>query len=79
MITPARREAAGAPEKVTVAAHELFRDHLRSLLTDDDLDDLDDLIEVDPGDFNPPSRKKDAELARTLAILDDIEMKGGKA
>ena len=36
---------------------------------------------IDRGDFNPPSRLKDRELNRTLAILDEIEssLKGGKA
>ena len=44
-----------------------------------DEDALDEMIEVDRFDINSPSRLKDAELARTLAILDEIEVKGGEA
>ncbi len=39
----------------------------------DEIDrDLDEMIEVDPGDFNPPSRRKDSELARMLDLLDNL-------
>ena len=36
--------------------------------------------DFDPGDFNPPSRLKERDLNRTLAILDEIasNLKGGK-
>lgn len=43
--------------------------------------DFDDRVESDPGNFNFPSRLKDRELNRTLAILDEIEnnKEGGQA
>ena len=60
---------------VTVDQHMQFQMGLHS---DDQEDDFDDQIEVDRADFCPPSRKKDKELSRTLSILDELEMKGGK-
>ena len=47
---------------------------MNSLLPDDLasdlLDEIDDHLLADPGDFNPPSRRKDDELNRVLGILD---------
>ena len=51
----------------------LVSDHNRRSLDSE----LDAHLEADPGDFNPPSRRKDAELNRVLAILDEIEEEGG--
>lgn len=36
-------------------------------------DDLDDMIQVDPYAGDPPSKRKDKESARLLAILDNLE------
>ena len=37
----------------------------------------DDLINVDPFNGDPPSKRSDKELARTLAILDSLERGNG--
>ncbi len=55
----------------------LDRHFARCISTDnrgvDEIDrELDEMIQVDPGEFNPPSRRKDTELARMLAILDNL-------
>ena len=66
------------PKRVTVEGHEDFR---HSLLTDgdlDEIDEIDDLLEVDPFIPNPPSRRSDRELARVLAILDNLQTGGIK-
>ena len=55
---------------VTVDEHQHFQ---RSLQAAEESD-------FDPGVFNPPSRLKERDLNRTLAILDEIasNLKGGK-
>lgn len=55
---------------LTIAEHQAFREALNQPVAEDDFDDL---IEVDPHDFNPPSRRSDRELNRMLSILDSIE------
>ena len=40
----------------------------------DDIDD--DLINVDPYAGDPPSKRSDREIARTLAILDSLQERG---
>ena len=57
----------------TVSVH-----FLRSTLTDerggDEIDrDLDEMIQVDPYNGDSPSKRKDSELTRVLAILDSLE------
>jgi hypothetical protein len=47
-----------------------------SLLNQEDIDEIDDLLEVDPYVPNPPSRRSDRELSRVLAILDNINSGG---
>ena len=59
---------------VSVNDHAHFR---HCISTDDrgvdEIDrELDEMIEVDPGDFNPPSRRKDSEVARMLELLDNL-------
>ena len=39
--------------------------------------DLDEMIQVDPYNGDPPSRRKDRELARVLSILDSLEVVRG--
>lgn len=59
------------PRKISIEDH---RDWQHSLLTPADEDDIfDDLLEVDPYVPNAPSRRSDKELARVLAILDNLQ------
>jgi len=51
----------------------LTSDHNRRSLESE----LDEHTEADPGDFNPPSRRKDAELDRVLSILDSLDKREG--
>lgn len=56
---------------------------LRCLIVDergvDSIDrDLDLMIEVDPYNGDPPSKRKDSELARVLSILDSLEVERGE-
>ncbi|MES2659275.1 MAG: hypothetical protein V4689_11710 [Verrucomicrobiota bacterium] len=46
---------------------------IEGLLSDTDLDDLDDMIVVDPYNRAPSSRKSDKSLDRLLRILDELE------
>ena len=39
--------------------------------------ELDEMIEVDPYDGDPPSRRSDKELGRVLSILDSLEAERG--
>lgn len=39
--------------------------------------DQDDLLEVDPYSGEPPSKRKDSELARVLLILDSLDDERG--
>lgn len=42
-------------------------------------DDLDERIVIDPFNGDPPSKRKDAETARLLAILDSLPMERGES
>ena len=53
-------------------ADPLTADERRSVTDDRREDDLDDLIEVPWPEVNPPSRRKDSELARVLDLLDNL-------
>ena len=53
-------------------ADPLTADERRSVTDDRREDDLDDLIEVPWPEVNPPSRRKDSELARMLDLLDNL-------
>ena len=55
---------------LTVNEHQAFREALNPARPDKDFDDL---IQTNPYDFNPPSRRSDKELSRVLSILDSIE------
>lgn len=57
--------------RLTVAGHHAWRESLSAQQTADD--DFDDLIEIDPFNGDPPSKRKDSELARVLAVLDSLE------
>lgn len=50
------------------------REMLGGLVTQHDFDDID--LEVDPYNGDPPSKRKDSELARVLSILDSLEERG---
>jgi len=56
--------------------------HTKCIFTDSqgrDLIDLDDLIEVDPYNREPSSRKSDKSLSSLLSILDNLQTgKDGK-
>ena len=41
-------------------------------------DDLDDLIEIDPYNGDPPSKRSDKQLAGVLAILDSLDERGSR-
>jgi hypothetical protein len=67
-------------QPVTINDHAHFRRSLGDvgkLVSDDDLDDidaeLDEMIQVDPYNGNPPSRRKDREISRVLGLLDSLE------
>lgn len=54
---------------------------LRSIQTDaqgrDEIDrELDEMIEVDPFNGDPPNKRSDKELDRLLSILDSIDERG---
>ena len=43
----------------------------------DDIDrELDEMIEVDPFNGDPPNKRSDKELSRLLSILDSIDERG---
>jgi hypothetical protein len=67
-------------QPVSINDHADFRRSLADvgrLISDDDLDDidaeLDDMIQVDPYNGDPPSRRKDREISRVLGLLDSLE------
>ena len=47
-----------------------------SLLTPADLDDLDELMQLDPYAGDPPSKRSDKETDRLLSILDSLDERG---
>jgi hypothetical protein len=61
--------------RVSVEDHKAFRDSLtdRSAAWDEIDDHLDEMIQVDPYNGNPPSRRKDREISRVLGLLDSLE------
>lgn len=63
---------------VSVADQEAFQ---RSICKPRDIDpidaELDDGIQVDPYNGDPPSKRKDSELNRVLSILDSLERGNG--
>ncbi len=65
--TPARR--------VSIDQHADWRDTFEPLPADE-IDD--DLIARCPYEIDPPSKRSDKEIARTLAILDSLEERGEK-
>ena len=64
-----------AQGRAPLAVELLASDHSRRSLESE----LDEHLQADHGDFNPPSRRKDAELSRVLEILDSLEKgEGGR-
>ena len=62
-----------APIREPLAVELLTSAHNRRSLDAE----LDEHLQADRGDFNPPSRRKDSELNRVLSLLDSLEEKGG--
>jgi hypothetical protein len=60
--------------RASINHHINWRDSIEPLPT---ADIEDDLINVDPFNGDPPSKRSDKELARTLAILDSLERGNG--
>jgi hypothetical protein len=61
--------------RLTVGHHDSIRRELLSgLLAERDFDEIDLEIQADPYNGDPPSKRSDKELARTLAILDSLEV-----
>ena len=58
---------------VTINEHALFLD---SLLTPQDLDEIDELMQLDPYAGDPPSKRSDKETDRLLSILDSLDERG---
>ncbi len=60
---------------VSVEARKAFRDSLtdRNAAWDEIEAELDDMIQVDPYNGDPPSRRKDREVSRVLGLLDSLE------
>jgi len=65
--------------RVTIAEVQDFRESIAS--NDERFDEIDNLlddeIQVDPYDGDPPSKRKDSELNRVLSILDSLERGDG--
>jgi hypothetical protein len=63
--------------RLTVAGHHQWRE---SIATDRPFDEvdlmLDEHLQVDPYNGDPPSRRKDKELANLLGLLDSLEERG---
>ena len=59
---------------LTVNEHQAFRETLSPARPNEDFDDL---IQVDPYNGDPPSRRKDGEVNRLLSILASIENERG--
>jgi hypothetical protein len=47
-----------------------------SLLTPEDLDELDELMQLDPYAGDPPSKRSDKETDSLLSILDALDERG---
>ena len=59
---------------LSVDQHLAFRQSLAAPKLLDEIDDDD--LHVDPYSGDPPSRRKDSELARVLSILDSLDGRG---
>ncbi len=64
--------------RVSVDDHKAFREALtdRSAALDEIDAELDDMLQVDPFNGDPPSRRKDREISRVLSLLDSLEERG---
>ena len=62
---------------LTVAGHHAWRESISSTRPFDEVDlMLDEHLQVDPYNGDPPSRRKDKELANLLGLLDSLEERG---
>jgi len=61
------------PKRVTVEGHEDFRHSILTEADIDEIDEIDDLLEVD---FQPAQRRSGREIESLLSILDNLG-KGG--
>jgi hypothetical protein len=62
------RRSLAADRRVSVEKHAEFQ---RSLTTHGD-EGFDDLIEIDPFNGDPPSKRKDSEIGKLLNLLDSL-------
>ena len=66
-----------ARRPLTVAGHHAWRESISSTRPFDEVDlMLDEHLQVDPYNGDPPSRRKDKELANLLGLLDSLEERG---
>jgi hypothetical protein len=83
-MTPARPlleiEHLGTQDQrrtVSVAGHHQWRESISTARPFDEVDlMLDEHIQIDPFNGDPPSRRKDKELANLLGLLDSLEERG---
>ena len=63
---------------LSVAGHHQFRESLAvSGRKYDEVDELvDEHIQIDPYEGDPPSKRSDREINRVLSILDELEERG---
>jgi hypothetical protein len=69
------RRSLAADNRITVDRHAAFQKSLTTRETFDD--DIDDLIEIDPFNGDPPSKRKDKDVGRLLGLLDSLERGNG--
>ena len=64
--------------RLSIQRHSEWRIKLATqLAVADPIDeDYDDLVQVDQYSGDPPSKRKDSELARVLLILDSLDERG---
>jgi hypothetical protein len=63
--------------RLTVAGHHAWRESISTARPFDEVDlMLDEHIQIDPFNGDPPSKRKDKELANLLGILDSLEERG---
>ena len=63
--------------RLTVSGHHAWRKSISSTRPFDEVDlMLDEHLQVDPYNGDPPSRRKDKELANLLGLLDSLEERG---
>jgi hypothetical protein len=77
-LTEKLLQANAQRRKLSVDQHDqLRREMLGGLVDPRDFDDIDDLIEIDPFNGDPPSKRKDKDVGRLLGLLDSLERGNG--